>query len=112
MSRRTSKVEELLREEMARLIQTELPEKFGIITVTRTMVAPDLRTAKVFITAILDNYEKDILIELKNKTNNFQKVVGKKLELRNTPKLSFEFDRARHEIDRVEELLEEINRGT
>lgn len=111
MSRRTAKVEELLREEISKLIQAKLTENFGIITVTRTSVAPDLRTAQIFITAVRTDREKEILVALKNASAEFQKVIGKKIVMRNTPKLTFAYDRARTEIDRIEELLGEINNG-
>ena len=112
MTRRTSKVEELLREEISKLIQAELPEQLGLISVTRTFVAPDLRDARIYLSAIIAGNEDKIMKQLEQKRIAFQKTLGRKLQLRNTPRLSFEFDRARFEIDRIEELLEEINRGT
>lgn len=110
-TRRTAKVEELIREEISKMIQMNIPEELGIISVTRVFVAPDLKTAKVYVTAVLDVKEKEILAALKNKIFTFQKELGNKIKMRYTPRLSFEFDRARTGIDRVEELLEEINRG-
>ena len=112
MTRRTAKVEELIREELSRMIQAELPGEFGIISVTRTYVSPDLKNAKVYISAVLEGKEKEILLFLNSKTKSFQLKLGTKIKMRYTPRLSFTFDRARIEIDRVEELLEEIKRGT
>ncbi len=112
MTRRTAKVEELLREELSKLIQANIPENLGIISVTRTIVTPDLKTAKIFVSAMMLDKELAILNALKQKTNFFQGVLGKKSNLRYTPKLSFEFDRANGEIDKVEQLLEEIKRGS
>lgn len=111
MSRRTAKVEELIREEISKLIQSELTEDLGIISVTRSVVTSDLKIAKIYITAVMPEREKEILIALKKKTPDFQRAIGRKIQTRYTPRLSFEFDLARREIDRVEELLGEINRG-
>lgn len=111
MTRRTAKVEELLREELSKLIQANVPEKLGMISVTRTIVAPDLKTAKIYVTAMFADKELAIMNALKQKTKFFQGVLGKKSNLRYTPRLSFEFDQAKGEIDKVEQLLEEINRG-
>jgi ribosome-binding factor A len=110
-TRRTAKVEELIREELSRLIQMNLSEELGIISVTRVYVSPDLKTSTIFVSAVRDNQEKEILAELKNKAYIFQKELGHKIKMRYTPRLSFEYDRGGTEIDRVEELLEEINRG-
>ena len=110
-TRRTAKVEELIREELSKMIQMDLPEELGIISVTRVFVAPDLKTAKIYVRAILDIKEKEILSALKKKVFSFQKELGTKIKMRYTPRLSFEFDQIGTGVNRVEELLEEINRG-
>ena len=112
MSRRTAKVEELLREEISRLIQSEMPEDFGIISVTRTAVTPDLKLAKIYVSALFIEKEKEIIKALNLKAKEFQKILAGKLPIRYMPRIIFEFDKARHEIDRVEELLEEIEHGS
>lgn len=111
-TRRTAKVEELIREELSRMIQINISEEFGIISVTRVYVAPDLKTAKVYISAVQIEKEKEILAGLGQKVHSFQKELGSKIKMKYTPRLSFEFDRAGTEVDRIEELLQEINRGT
>jgi ribosome-binding factor A len=112
MSRLTAKVEELLRMELAKLILKEIPEELGIISITRVVVMPDLKTAQIYISAIFPENELAILLALKNQTHSFQQTLGRKLKLRYTPRLTFEFDRQSHEIDKVEALLKEIHRGT
>lgn len=110
-TRRTAKVEELIRKELSRMIQINISEELGIISVTRVYVAPDLKTATVFVSAIFVDKEKEIQSALNKSVSAFQKELGRKIKMRSTPRLSFEFDRARADIDKVEELLEEINRG-
>ena len=112
MTRRTAKVEELLREEISKLIQAKIPENLGIISVSRVLVTPDLKTAKIYVSAIFIDKEKEILASLKAKVSEFQGLIGKKVKLRYTPRISFEVDHSSDEIGRVEEILEKINSGT
>ncbi len=49
MSRRTERIGEEIREELARLLRTEVTDpRIGLVTLTRIDVAPDLRNAKVW----------------------------------------------------------------
>ena len=57
-TRRVSKVEELIRMELSKLIQKHIPEDLGIVSVTRVYVTADLKTAKVFISAIFSDRQK------------------------------------------------------
>ncbi|MEI6040235.1 MAG: 30S ribosome-binding factor RbfA [Candidatus Berkelbacteria bacterium] len=111
MSRRTAKVEELLREELSKLIQSEISEDFGIISVTRIMVNPDLKTARIFISAVFHDKEKDILQELKKNASSFRYTLSQKFKLRYMPSLTFELDKTSFAVNKVEELLKEIDRG-
>jgi len=110
-TRRTAQVEELIRIELSKYIQKEISEDLGIISVTRVCVAPDLKTAKIYVTAIFADKGKEILLALNKKVSAFQHELGQKVKMRYTPRLSFCFDGSRDEIDRVEELLKEINSG-
>ena len=50
MSRRTERLGEEIREEVALLIVSELKDpRIGFVTVTRVDVTPDLRTARIYV---------------------------------------------------------------
>ena len=108
MSRRTQKVEELLREEASKLVQSELADKIGIVTLTRVIVTPDLRLAQIYFTSITGENIK-ILQSLNESKTKIQNLIARKLTLRNTPKIIFKIDEGSQEIDRIEKLLKDID---
>jgi len=111
MSRRTQKVEELLREELSQLIQEKLADKIGLATITRVLVSPDFKLAKIYIALMDPSHAEHALKQLEMSRKNFQNALGRKLSLRYTPKIQFQVDDGMNEIDRVEELLEKIKDG-
>jgi len=107
---RIQKVEELLRAQLSILIRQNLPEEFGIITVTNVAVTADLKQAQVHIVLVDKDQEKKVLTYLSQKTPIFQHTLGRTLSLRYTPRLNFNIDRSESKANRVEELLKEIDR--
>lgn len=108
MNIRIRQVEELIREQIAFLIQAEIPEEMGMVTVTDTEVTADLKQAKVFITLVEKKHEQEVLQVLNKKSSFFQSMLGEKLAMRYTPRLSFLIDNSEGKINRIEELLGEI----
>lgn len=102
MSNRINKVNQLLLEELAKLIREELGEK--LVTVLAVDTSADLKNAKVWISVFGQN-EEEILKELEDKTVFFQSFLGKKLFIKNIPKLSFFVDKSSQRIAKIEQLL-------
>lgn len=103
MSQRMEKINELLKEELAKLIQKEI-EIEGFVTVTACETTPDLKKAKVWL-SILGKDEGEVLKEVQNKASLFQHILGKKLFLKNTPSLEFRIDKSTRVIEKIEEIL-------
>ena len=86
-----------------RIIASYVAEN-GIATdVIEVQTSADLSTAKVFVTAELENLE--------NVATFLRGEIARRMNLRNTPKLKFIRDRGRENATRVEELLGQINKG-
>lgn len=111
MSIRVQKVEELLREQVSVLIRDNLAEELGIVTVTDVTITSDLKQATVFIALVNKEAEKRVLKALIDKTPAFQHHLGRILKMRSTPRLTFKIDQSETKVDRVEALLEEVDRG-
>jgi ribosome-binding factor A len=61
MSRRTERIGEEIREEIARLLREEISDpRIGLLSVTRVDVAPDLSHALVFWSALQADGEADV----------------------------------------------------
>lgn len=108
MTRRVEKVAELLKQMLAGMIKASLIEDYGMVTIIDVDLAQDLKNAVIYISCLEKQYQNEVLRELNTKTKEFQHVLGRKLQMKYTPRLEFKLDRGMEKVDRVEELLENI----
>ena len=110
MSRRTERLAEEIREEVALLIASELKDpRIGFVTVTRVEVTPDLRTARIYVGVLgTEKQRTTSLAGLKQGAGFLRRALGRTLRLRYTPELLFLYDEGLEASDRVAKLLAEI----
>lgn len=116
MTRRTQRVGSLIRDTLGRLILTELSDpriEPARTSVVRVEVPEDLLTAKVFVSVLGDDArQRKILRALRHAAGHIQELLGRRLALKHTPRLTFEFDknfRDTLEIYRIiEDAMQEI----
>ena len=110
MSRRTERLGEEIREEVALLIAGELKDpRIGFVTVTRVEVTPDLRTARIYVGVLgTEKQRTTSLAGLKQGAGFLRRALGRTLRLRYTPELVFQYDEGLEASDRVAKLLAEI----
>lgn len=95
MTRRTERLNDLIREEISELLlrQVKDPRLGGFLTVTKVNTSPDLRHAKVFISIMGSEGEKKEALEgLASASSFFQRKLRGRLSLRRVPQLSFHKD--------------------
>jgi len=102
MTKRIERINQLLLEELARLIQEEFVGQF--VTVTAVETTPDLKNSTVWISTYQQD-EKKILEHLAEKIPFFQSYLGRKLFLKNIPRLSFELDRSFQRAAKIDKIL-------
>ena len=110
MRRRTQRVNELLRQEMSRVIQVELrdPRLHSLISITYVDTSEDLRYAKVHVSVLGDTEQKDEAIQgLNSAAGYIRKELGVVLPLRYIPSLVFGFDDS---LERGASIQRTINR--
>ena len=78
----------------------------GFVSITRAEVAPDLKFARVYFSAMGD--EKEVSAALKKATGYFRRHLAVTLNLRVTPELSFYADHSIEHGARIAELLHKI----
>lgn len=112
MSRRTERIEEMLREEISTLLQRDLKDpRVGFVTITGADVSPDLRHAKVFVSVMGTPEEKKESLAALNRARGFlRSEIGKRAHLRAAPELVFTEDAGAERGDRITRLLEEARR--
>jgi ribosome-binding factor A len=106
---RMRRVNEAVREVLsARLAGGLKDPRIGFVTVTAVETSPDLRHARVFVSVLGGDEERqDTLSGLASAHGILQAAVAEELRMRRTPTLDFVYD---HSIDRgmrISELLEE-----
>ncbi len=111
-SHRSERLAEELRVELSRLIESELRDpRIGSATVTEVRLAPDGRSARVFVNVLGGEEEEHSTMKgLVAAAYFLRHALAEELSLRHTPELSFEIDRGEANSARVDELLKRINK--
>ena len=111
-SNRMNKIDEELKKEISNIISTELknPHLTGLISVTSVKTTPDLKYAKVFVSMIGEKSKKENLAILKQSSGYVRSAIAKRINLRNTPELIFEFDDSIEYGTRIDQILKDITK--
>ncbi|MFH1745263.1 MAG: ribosome-binding factor A [bacterium] len=112
MSYRLAQINEAIKNELARLISRDTPLENGLITVLRVKCSADFKNATVKISVLPDGLAGTALKMVKKNNKLFSENVGRKLKLRNIPKLFFRLDtggRYSDEIEKVIKIIKEEN---
>src|SRR6185503_10047557 len=110
--RRAERVADVLRDEIAQIVGYELEDpRLSAVTVTDVRLSSDKKAARVYVTVRGDeNEHKEALSALKHAAPYVRKQLGLSLNLPRTPELHFVRDRVEEEGERVDQLLQEIER--
>ena len=110
MSRRTERLGEEVREEIARLIGHLKDPRIGFVTVTRVEIGTDLRQARVYVGVLGSETDRaKTLAGLKSSAGFMRRSLGQTLRLRHTPELAFVYDEGLEAHDRIARLLNEVH---
>jgi ribosome-binding factor A len=105
---RTRRVGEQIQQILAQLIQQELKDpRIGMVTVTAVQVSREFDHARVFITVLGDEQQKQSSLKgLTSAAGFLRSELAHRLKLRTTPKLHFEYDRSIEEGNRLSSLID------
>ena len=108
MNRRMDRVNVLLRQEISRVLTGQLrdPRLSSVVSVTRVESSRDLKQARVFVSVLGDDAEKEQTLKaLKSAAGFVHKSVRQQLTVKNVPTLAFHLDES---IEQGAEMLERI----
>ncbi|MGD6965098.1 30S ribosome-binding factor RbfA [Rossellomorea vietnamensis] len=110
MSHRSNRVGEQMKKELSDIIGRKIKDpRIGFVTVTDVEVSGDLQQAKVFITVLGDEEQRENTLKGLAKAKGFiRSEIGQRVRLRKTPELIFEFDESINYGNRIESLLKKI----
>lgn len=98
--------------ELSQIISYEVkdPRINPFTSVTDVYVAPDLKTCKVYISVMGEQEEKDKTMEgLNNAKGMIRSLLAKRLNMRNTPELTFKLDESLDYGLKMSKLIDEVN---
>lgn len=113
-SDRIRRVNEAVREVLSEAITTELKDpRVGFVTVTAVDTSPDLRHARVFVSVLGDDQQRDAsLAGLSSSHGYLQSRVASRLRLKHTPTLEFRYDPSAERVMRINELLRDPEKSS
>ncbi|MCR6111075.1 30S ribosome-binding factor RbfA [Bacillus sp. A301a_S52] len=108
---RANRVGEQIKKELTDIIQRGLKDpRIGFVTVTDVEVTGDLQQATAFITVFGEEEEKEKTLQALEKAKGFiRSEIGKRIQLRKTPELTFSFDKSIEQGNRIDALLRKLN---
>src|SRR4030042_4666931 len=109
MFSRIDRINELIKETLASIIQEEAEIPPGVfLTVVKVDTTRDLRYARVFVSVFPEKKFGKTLELLGKKIYVIQGALNKKLHMKPLPRIEFMADRTEVEADKIERLLKEI----
>lgn len=111
MSHRANRVGEQMKKELSEIIGRKIKDpRIGFVTVTDVQVTGDLQQAKVFISVLGDDEQKENTLKGLAKAKGFIRTeIGQRIRLRKTPEIVFEFDESIDYGNRIETLLHQLH---
>jgi ribosome-binding factor A len=112
VSERTARLDELLREEISRILTRQVQDpRIGFVTVTHVDVSPDLRNATVWVSMIGQPEERKQTLRALAGAMPYVRRELRVLRLRRIPELRVKADETAQRGTRVLQILHELEEG-
>ena len=106
---RMRRINEVLREVIGAAIASDLSDpRIGFVTVTSVETSPDLRTAKVYVSVLGSEEDREAsLAALRSSHGVLQTRIATETRMKRTPTLTFHYDNTIEQGVRISQLLDE-----
>ena len=111
MSVRTEKVGEEIKNKLNTAMSRDLSEisGLGLVTITKVIMSPDLKIAKIYLSFLGNKEPIETCIEkINSKKKHIRYLLAKQIVLRYMPDLNFYHDDTAEYADKMNKLLNEI----
>jgi ribosome-binding factor A len=112
MAHRIERVGNLIRHEISELLQRQVkdPRLGNFVAVTEVSISPDLRYAKVFVSCLGSEEDKQQTLSGLTAASGFlRNQLAKRLRLRHVPELSFRWDDSIERGTRLLQLIDKVS---
>lgn len=109
-SRRVARAQDLIREEVSRLLLFKLKDpRLQAVSVTAVRMSADLHQAVIAYSVFDDNADRDRIQAGLEKASGFiRREIGRAVRMKFVPEIRFEFDRSLEYAQHMERVLREI----
>lgn len=107
-TRRQKKISALIQKELSIIFQQKMNDfQNKLISVTVVRTAPDLSSAKIFLSIFPENNKQDVFAEIKNNKSNLRFELGSRIknQVRKIPDLYFYIDDSLDYAEHIDNLL-------
>ncbi|MFB0558962.1 MAG: 30S ribosome-binding factor RbfA [Dehalococcoidales bacterium] len=115
MAHRIERVNSLIRQEISELLQRQVkdPRLGNFIAVTEVATSPDLKYAKIFVSRLdSEGKKQETLNALASASGFLHNELFKRLRLRHTPELIFQWDDSIERGSHLLQLIDEVTTDT
>ena len=112
-SNRIGRINEEIQKELSALFRTLKDPRVsatGMVSITRVDTTGDLRYARIYISCLNKDNEKDVMKGLKSASGYLRRELGRALQLRYTPELQFIADDSIQYGAHILEVLRKVER--
>jgi ribosome-binding factor A len=104
-------MQDLFREEISEIIQREIRDPgLGFITILDVKLSEDLKYAKILYSVYGSDEETQKTMEaLKRARGYIKHLLGKRVQLRLMPEITWEIDTQQDKIEKIEKILEDLS---
>ena len=113
MSIRTEKVAEEIKHRMNSAMSRDIMDlNAGLITVSKVIMAPDLKLAKIYVSFLGNKEPVEKLVEsINERKKHIRFLLGKQLSLKYVPEIIFYYDDTMEYADKINKLLNEVKKN-
>jgi len=109
--KRSEKVADLIQKEISQMLVKSIKDpRIGFVTITKVVVSEDCRFAKIYFSVAGNLAERESSQKgLESATGYIRKELGRRIRLRYTPEIMFQFDPSIEYAIHMEKLIQSIH---
>jgi ribosome-binding factor A len=113
MSIRTERVAEEIKHRLNSAMSRDIMDlKAGLVTVSKVIMSPDLKLAKIYVSFLGNKEPVEVLIEsINDRKKHIRFLLGKQLSLKYVPEIIFYYDDTMDYADKINKLLNEVKKS-
>ena len=107
---RRDRINDAVKQEMAQILRDVKDPRItgSLVSITAAEVSPDLKFAKIFFSVLGDD-KAEVLKALKSASGFFRSELAKRINLRITPQLAFEYDNSMEYGANISNILKTLD---